>query len=80
MTELPTGTVTFLFSDLEGSTRHLQDLGDEFDDVLVELFDLQRAAISSAGGVEVRTEGDMVLRPSPLRLPESRRPWRFSGC
>lgn len=61
MTDLPTGTVTFLFSDLEGSTRLLQELGDGFDDVLVELFDLQRAAISLAGGVEVRTEGDMVF-------------------
>ena len=61
MTDLPTGTITFLFSDLEGSTRLVRELGSEFDEVLVALFDLQRTAISSAGGVEVRTEGDMIF-------------------
>jgi hypothetical protein len=30
MTELPTGTVTFLFTDIEGSTRLLQELGGEY--------------------------------------------------
>ena len=30
MAELPTGTVTFLFTDIEGSTRLLQDLGDRY--------------------------------------------------
>ena len=34
--ELPTGTVTFLFTDIEGSTRLLQKLGDGYADVLAE--------------------------------------------
>ena len=34
MPELPTGTVTFLFTDVEGSTRLLQELGDEYAAVL----------------------------------------------
>jgi class 3 adenylate cyclase len=32
--ELPTGTVTFLFSDIEGSTRLLQSLGERYPGVL----------------------------------------------
>jgi hypothetical protein len=34
--ELPTGTVTFLFTDIEGSTRLLHELGDGYADVLAE--------------------------------------------
>jgi len=34
MRELPTGTVTFLFTDVEGSTRLLQELGDAYGDAL----------------------------------------------
>jgi class 3 adenylate cyclase len=36
MAELPTGTVTFLFTDVEGSTRLLHELGDEYEGVLAE--------------------------------------------
>ncbi len=58
MSELPTGTVTFLFTDIEGSTRLLQALGSSYGD-LVEGHDaLIRGAVSAAGGVEVRTDGD----------------------
>jgi predicted ATPase/class 3 adenylate cyclase len=58
MAEFPTGTVTFLFTDIEGSTRLLQELGDGYRPVQ-ELHDaILRRAISEAGGTVVRTEGD----------------------
>ena len=55
---LPTGTVTFLFTDIEGSTRLVQELGDRWADVLAEHCQIMRAAIANAEGVEVGTEGD----------------------
>jgi predicted ATPase/class 3 adenylate cyclase len=55
---LPTGTVTFLFTDIEGSTRLLQGLGSEWPSVLDQHNRLLRDAIRGAGGVDVRTEGD----------------------
>jgi predicted ATPase/class 3 adenylate cyclase len=57
-TGLPTGTVTFLFTDIEGSTRLLQELGDEWADVLQDQRRLMRAAIAENGGIELGTEGD----------------------
>ncbi|HEY5578544.1 MAG TPA: adenylate/guanylate cyclase domain-containing protein, partial [Acidimicrobiia bacterium] len=56
--QLPTGTVTFLFTDIEGSTRLLQSLGDEYKDCLEAHASLIREAVGSNGGVEVSTEGD----------------------
>ena len=56
--ELPTGTVTFLFSDIEGSTRLLQRIGAAYADVLEEHADIVRTAINQPGGVEVGTQGD----------------------
>jgi predicted ATPase/class 3 adenylate cyclase len=58
MAELPTGTVTFLFTDVEGSTRLLRDLGDRYASVLKQHQAIIRQAIAAAGGVEVGTEGD----------------------
>jgi class 3 adenylate cyclase len=58
MPELPTGTVTLLFSDIEGSTRLLKALGDEYGDVLAEHQRLLRAAFAGAGGHEIDTQGD----------------------
>ena len=55
---LPTGTVTFLFTDIEGSTKLVQALGDDFHELLNEHHRLMRAAIEAHGGVEVSTEGD----------------------
>jgi predicted ATPase/class 3 adenylate cyclase len=58
MRELPTGTVTFLFTDIEGSTRLLEELGEEFRVLQDEHAEILRAAIAYGDGVEVRTEGD----------------------
>ena len=46
MVALPEGTVTFLFTDIEGSTRLLQQLGDRYADVLFEHRDKLRAVRS----------------------------------
>ena len=58
MQELPTGTVTFLFTDVEGSTKLLQQLGDEYSAVLEEHARLIRSALEEGEGLEVSTEGD----------------------
>src|SRR5690348_15985851 len=56
--ELRTGTVTFLFTDIEGSTRLLQELGDDYAEVLAEHRCTLRAAFERHDGVEVDTQGD----------------------
>ena len=56
--DLPTGTVTFLFTDIEGSTRLLQRLGPAYAQALGEHQALLRAAFAAHGGVEVDTQGD----------------------
>ena len=55
---LPSGTVTFLFTDIEGSTRILRDLGDRYDDLLDQHHRLLREVWVRHRGVEVQTEGD----------------------
>jgi predicted ATPase len=56
--ELPAGTVTFLFTDVEGSTRLLHELGDRYADALAEHRRVLRDAFARHGGVEVDTQGD----------------------
>jgi predicted ATPase/class 3 adenylate cyclase len=56
--DLPTGTVTFLFTDVEGSTRLLQDLGPDYGVVQRDHMRIMREAIAEGGGLEIRTEGD----------------------
>jgi predicted ATPase len=57
--ELPRGTVTFLFTDIEGSTRLLHELGSEdYANALAEHRRILREAFESHGGVEVDTQGD----------------------
>jgi predicted ATPase len=58
MRELPTGTVTFLFTDIEGSTRLLHELGEAYADALAQHRRVLRDAITRHGGVEVDTQGD----------------------
>jgi predicted ATPase/class 3 adenylate cyclase/DNA-binding CsgD family transcriptional regulator len=58
MSKLPTGTVTLLFTDIEGSTLLLQQLGEHYASVLIECRDLLRSAFSEHHGYEVDTQGD----------------------
>ena len=63
---LPTGTVTFLFSDVEGSTKLLHDLGTErYASLLLEHRRIMREAFAAEGGVEVGTEGDSFVVAFP---------------
>jgi len=58
MPELPTGTVTFLFSDVEGSTELLRTLRGGYADVMADHERLLRSAFDDAGGHEINTQGD----------------------
>src|SRR5439155_22614231 len=58
MAELPTGTVTFLFTDIEGSTQLLRNLGDGYASVWQQHQLIIRDALAAAGGAEGGTEGD----------------------
>jgi predicted ATPase/class 3 adenylate cyclase len=65
MRDLLTGTVTFLFTDIEGSTRLLQRLGDRYREVVDRHGRILREAIASGGGTEVHTEGDSFFAVFP---------------
>ena len=54
----PGGTVTFLFTDIEGSTRLLQELGDNYGQVVADHRRILRDVFQQAGGHEVDTQGD----------------------
>jgi DNA-binding NarL/FixJ family response regulator/class 3 adenylate cyclase len=56
--DLPTGTVTFLFTDVEGSTSLVGALGEGYGDVMSEHRRLIRAAVGQAGGHEIDSRGD----------------------
>jgi predicted ATPase/class 3 adenylate cyclase len=64
-TDLPTGTVTFLFTDIEGSTNLARTLGDRWHEVLEGHNAILRGAIRDHGGVDVRTEGDSFFAVFP---------------
>lgn len=64
--DLPTGTVTFLYTDIEGSTRLLHALGpDAYADTLAEHRRALRDAFAVEGGVEVDTQGDAFFVAFP---------------
>ncbi|GAC1349466.1 MAG: hypothetical protein NVSMB27_22870 [Ktedonobacteraceae bacterium] len=58
MPNLPTGTVTLLFTDIEGSTRLLQQLGEHYADMLADCRRLLRSMFQQYHGHEVDTQGD----------------------
>jgi len=58
MPDLPSGTVTLVFTDIEKSTRILQALGEEYEAVLTEHQALVRSVLARRGGHEVGTAGD----------------------
>ncbi len=65
MAGLPTGTVTFLFMDIEGSTRLLEQLGDQYANILGDYRRLLRAIVQEKGGQEVNTQGDAFFFAFP---------------
>ena len=86
MAELPSGTVTFLFTDVEGSTRLLKQLRDRYGEVLSEHRRILRAAFEEHGGQEIDTQGDSFFvafrkaRDAALAAAEAQRalaahPW-----
>lgn len=62
---LPTGTVTFLFTDIEGSTQLLRALSHRYADVLSEQRTLLRRAFEVHEGIEVDTQGDALFFAFP---------------
>ncbi len=65
-TDLPSGTVTFLFTDVEGSTRFLNEFGAEaYAQALAEHRRVIREACTEQGGVEVDTQGDAFFFAFP---------------
>jgi class 3 adenylate cyclase len=65
MSGLPSGTVTFVFSDIEGSTALLKALGDGYGDVLDTHRSLMRSCFTERGGVEIDTQGDAFFFAFP---------------
>jgi class 3 adenylate cyclase len=64
--DLPSGTVTFLFTDVEGSTKLLHELGPErYAEALAEHRRIVREAFAAHGGVEVDTQGDAFFVAFP---------------
>ena len=65
MASLPSGTVTFVFSDIEASTALLKQLGDRYESVLSDHRRLMRETFGSLGGVEIDTQGDAFFFAFP---------------
>jgi class 3 adenylate cyclase/tetratricopeptide (TPR) repeat protein len=65
MTDLPTGTVTFVFTDIEGSTELLKSLGKRYGDALADHRKILTAAVREHGGEEVDRQGDSFLFAFP---------------
>ena len=63
--ELPTGTVTFLFTDIEGSTALLKQLGDAYAELLDDHRRLLREAFDAQSGREIDTQGDSFFYAFP---------------
>ncbi len=61
MATLPTGTVTFLIADIEGSTRLVREAGDGYGTILRTVRSTLRTAVGAHGGVEVDATGDELL-------------------
>jgi class 3 adenylate cyclase len=62
---LPTGTVTFVFTDVEGSTRLLTQLGERYGEVVSTHRRTVRDAFQAGGGTEIDTQGDAFFYSFP---------------
>jgi class 3 adenylate cyclase len=71
--ELPSGTVTFLFTDLEGSTRLWEEHRDAMQSALARHDAVLRTAVESHGGHVVKTTGDGLHAVFPSQFVGSRR-------
>jgi class 3 adenylate cyclase len=58
MVTIPTRTVTFLFTDIEGSTQLVNRFGDRYPEILSEHQKILRGTFATHNGYEVSTEGD----------------------
>jgi class 3 adenylate cyclase len=65
MASFPSGTVTFLFTDIEGSTKLLQELGDRYATVASDHRRILRDAFGESGGREVDHQGDALFFSFP---------------
>lgn len=65
MPDLPTGTVTFLFTDIEGSTKLLQRVGERYGEIRADHERMLRQAWVEHHGSEVDTQGTPSLSPLP---------------
>ena len=74
MADLPSGTVTFLFTDIEGSTQLLREHRKEYAEILESHQRILRQAFQAAEGQEIDTQGDASsLRFSAPRTPSEAR-------
>ena len=69
MSELPGGTVTFVFTDVEGSTKLLRALGDGWGGALADYRKILRETFTAEGGREVDTQGDGMFFVFPRARP-----------
>lgn len=65
MAQRPTGTVTFVFTDIEGSTALLKQLGERYGEVLSQHRRIVRETFGAAGGSEIDTQGDAFFFAFP---------------
>src|SRR5204862_6824345 len=65
MAQRPTGTVTFVFTDIEGSTALLKQLGERYGEVLSQHRRIVRETFGGAGGSEIDTQGDAFFFSFP---------------
>src|SRR2546423_11962001 len=70
MAQRPTGTVTFVFTDIEGSTALLKQLGERYGEVLSQHRRIVRETFGAAGGSEIDTQGDAFFFAFP-RAPDA---------
>ncbi len=64
-TSVPSGTVTFLFTDIEGSTKLLEHLRGDYATLLAEHYEIMRAAFAKWNGHEIGTQGDSFFVTFP---------------
>ena len=59
--QMPTGTVTLMFTDIEGHTKMWEQMGDDFMPILEAHNAILRSAAAKCNGYEVKTEGDAFM-------------------